>query len=188
MPDSTPLPNNPQCPGGRAPKLPRQAEDLHVAGTPSVLGVREELAIDTLGAGGKPEKAVPVGAGTEGSGPIHTGGVFGLPGSPDQVTMQMSQRGLSTLSSISGSMVVTPLPPPSMVAVAPRRISPARSPSTRRTAVKLSFSKLTETQLLPSPSVANMWSTAVLTGGVRARRASQAGGVQSLAEHRGNRY
>src|SRR5262247_2026514 len=53
----------------------------------------EELVIDALGARGTPGKAVVVAAGNDGNAPIHAGGVFGPPGSPNQqVTVQVSQE------------------------------------------------------------------------------------------------
>lgn len=52
----------------------------------------DELAIDSLVGPGKPGKAVVVSAGNDGSNPIHAGGFFGPPGSPNQnVTIKASR-------------------------------------------------------------------------------------------------
>lgn len=54
----------------------------------------EELAIDSLVGPGRPGKAVAVAAGNDGGNPIHAGGSFGPPGSPNQsVTIKVSQFG-----------------------------------------------------------------------------------------------
>jgi subtilisin family serine protease len=54
----------------------------------------EEIAIDSLVGPGRPGKAMVVSAGNEGDEPIHAGGTFGPPGSPNhQVTVQVAQSG-----------------------------------------------------------------------------------------------
>lgn len=54
----------------------------------------EELAIDSLVGPGRPGKAVAVAAGNSGGRPIHAGGSFGPPSSPNQsVTIKVSQFG-----------------------------------------------------------------------------------------------